>query len=154
MVPLAVGLIVLVDRRIWKDDFPLPAKAVADESAHLAMTMCLLTLLARERSRDFYLGATFGSVALDLDHVPPYARGERPRKRPHTHSFPVVVLAFGAGALTGGRRRAWLQGATFGLVSHLLRDLLTGGAPLLWPLSARTVRLGRSGLPSRRGVSR
>jgi hypothetical protein len=29
--PLAVGFILLVDRRIWADDIRLPIKAVADE---------------------------------------------------------------------------------------------------------------------------
>ena len=55
--PLAVGLILLVDRRIWTDDIPLPIKAAADESAHIATTLCLLPLIRPKRPRDFFAGA-------------------------------------------------------------------------------------------------
>jgi hypothetical protein len=145
--PLAVGLIVLVDRRIWTGGIPLPAKAVADETAHLATTACLLSLLGGGRSRPFYAGAALGSVALDVDHVPMYALARPRTYRPKTHSFPAVVLVAVAAAGARGRRRAILEGVTFGLVSHLVRDVLTGGAPLLWPLSGRVMRIGRRGSP-------
>jgi membrane-bound metal-dependent hydrolase YbcI (DUF457 family) len=147
VVPPALGLILLVDRRIWTEEIPLTAKAVADETAHLATTACLLSLLGGGRPRSFYAGAALGSVALDVDHLPMYAMGNPRTYRPSTHSFPVVVVAAGAAAFATGRRRAILQGATFGLVSHLLRDLLTGGAPILWPLSRRVVRIEGPGLP-------
>jgi LexA-binding, inner membrane-associated putative hydrolase len=145
--PVALGLILIIDRRIWTHEVPIAAKAVADESAHLATTACLLSLLGGGRSRFFYAGAALGSVGLDIDHVPMYARGDPRTSRPDTHSLGVVGLVASAAALTEGRRRAALQGVTFGLVSHLLRDLLTGGAPLLWPLSGRVVRIGQRGSP-------
>jgi membrane-bound metal-dependent hydrolase YbcI (DUF457 family) len=143
--PLAVGLILLIDRRIWTNEIPLPAKALADETAHLATTACLLSLVGPGRSRPFYAGAALGSVALDVDHVPMYAAGDPRTYRPSTHSLPTVVLAAGAAARARGRRRAMLNGFTFGLVSHLLRDVLTGGAPLLWPLSGHGVRISHWG---------
>jgi LexA-binding, inner membrane-associated putative hydrolase len=145
--PLAVGVILVIDRRIWTDKVPLSAKAVADETAHVATTACLLSLLGGGRSRPFYVGAALGSVALDIDHVPMYAMGNPRTYRPSTHSLPIVVLVAGAAARAQGRRRAILQGLTFGLVSHLLRDVLTGGAPLLWPLSRRVVRIDHRGSP-------
>ena len=152
--PLAVGLILLVDRRIWTDDIPLPIKAVADESAHIATTLCLLSLVRPKRPRDFFAGAIVGSVALDVDHLPLYARYEHPSARPGSHSVVTVALVAGLTARCTGRRRGFLQGVSFGLASHLFRDLLTGGAPLFWPLSGRSVVIGASGLPSLRPRSR
>src|SRR6185437_6110129 len=87
VAPLAVGLILLVDRRIWTDDIPLPIKAAADESAHIATTLCLLSLIRPKRPRDFFAGAIVGSVALDVDHLPLYAMYERPSARPGSHSL-------------------------------------------------------------------
>jgi len=148
--PLAVGFILLVDRRIWTDDMRRPVKALADESAHIATTLCLLPLLRARRPREFYVGCVVGSVALDVDHLPLYAMYEKPSARPMSHSLVTVGLTAGLAARATGRRSVFLQGVTFGLASHLLRDLLTGGAPLLWPLSRRVVVIGASGLPSLR----
>lgn len=148
--PLAAGLILLVDRRIWTDDVRLPVKAVADESAHIATTLCLLSLLRPQRPRDFFAGAIVGSVALDVDHLPLYAMYERPSARPVSHSLVTVALVAGLTARSTGRRRGFLQGVSFGLASHLFRDVLTGGAPLFWPLSDRTAMIGASGRPSLR----
>jgi inner membrane protein len=150
VAPLAVGLILLIDRRIWNDNIPLPIKAAADESAHIATTLCLLSLIRPQRPRDFFAGAIVGSVALDVDHLPLYAMYEEPTARPVSHSLVPVALVAGVTARSAGRRRGFLQGMSFGLASHLFRDLLTGGAPLFWPLSGRGVRIGASGLPSLR----
>src|SRR6185312_5584099 len=87
VAPLAVGLILLVDRRIWTDNIPLPIKAAADESAHIATTLCLLSLIRPKRPRDFFAGAIVGSVALDVDHLPLYAMYEKPSARPGSHSL-------------------------------------------------------------------
>jgi len=76
VAPLAVGLILLVDRRICTDNIPLPIKAAAGESAHIATTLCLLSLIRPKRPRDFFAGAIVGSVALDVDHLPLYAMYE------------------------------------------------------------------------------
>ena len=146
--PLAVGLILLVDRRIWTDDIPLPIKAAADESAHIATTLCLLSPIRPKRPRDFFAGAMVGSVALDVDHVPLYVRYEKPYARPGSHSLVTVAVVAGLTARSTGRRRAFLRGVSFGLASHLFRDLWTGGAPLFWPLSGRRVMIGASGLLS------
>lgn len=154
VAPLAVGLILLVDRRICTDNIPLPIKAAAGESAHIATTLCLLSLIRPKRPRDFFAGAIVGSVALDVDHLPLYAMYEKPSARPGSHSLVTVALVAGLTARSTGRRRGFLQGVSFGLTSHLLRDLLTGGAPLLWPLSGRRVMIGASGLPSLRSRSR
>lgn len=148
--PVAIGLILLVDRRIWTDDIPLPIKAVADESAHIATTLCLLSLVRPKLPRDFLAGAIVGSVALDVDHLPLYVRYEKPSARPGSHSLVTVAVVAGLTARSTGRRRAFLQGVSFGLASHLFRDLLTGGAPLFWPLSRRKVMIGASGLLSLR----
>jgi len=129
VAPLAVGLILLVDRRIWTDNIPLPIKAAAGESAHMATTLCLLSLIRPKRPRDFFAGAIVGSVALDVDHLPLYAMYEKPSARPGSHSLVTVALVAGLTARSTGRRRGFLQGVSFGLTSHLLRDLLTGGAP-------------------------
>lgn len=137
----AAAVILIVDRSIWRSDIPWPVKGACDEAAHVATTALLLAPFADRLDGPFALGALAGSVALDLDHVPIYA-GLRPdRGRPGTHSIATVAAVAAAASLPGlsRRRRRLLRGLCAGIASHLVRDAVTGGAPLLWPWSKRVV---------------
>jgi inner membrane protein len=135
----AVAVVVLVDRSIWRPGFPWPAKAVCDEAAHLATTALVVSPFASRPDRRLVLGALVGSVALDADHIPIYAGLLPDRGRPKTHSLATVAFVAAIACLLPPQRRGFLSGLGVGLASHLLRDALTGGAPLLWPWSSRMV---------------
>ena len=145
-----LGLILIVDRHIWEPEVGLIRQALADEAAHIAFTVMLLTPYSSRLSKSFVGGALAGSVALDLDHIPIYvSHSSAARSRPMTHSLAAVVTALIVALGTGGHTRRIACGASFGLTSHLVRDLLTGGVPLLWPLSDRVIKVGTRGLPAR-----
>src|SRR5215472_13658660 len=109
-----------------------------DEVAHLATAALGLLVLAcfLDVPRRFYVAALIASVAIDLDHIPPYLgllpdRGQRPV----THSLATVAVLAGAAAVSR-RHRAVLAGAVTGLVLHFARDIAEGppGVQMLWPL--------------------
>jgi inner membrane protein len=135
----AATAIVLVDRSIWRSDTPWPVRGAGDETAHVATTALLLAPFAVRLGRPAVLGALVGSVALDLDHLPVYAGLLPDDRRPGTHSIATLGLVAASGWFPGVRRerRRFVWGLCAGLASHLLRDALTGGAPLLWPWSSR-----------------
>jgi inner membrane protein len=139
----AVTVILLVDRSIWRPSCPWAVKGVGDETAHLATTALLLAPFAARVDTPVVLAALVGSVALDVDHVPVYARLLSDDRRPGTHSIATPAVVAAIGCLPGLRReqRRVVWGLCAGLASHLLRDVLTGGAPLLWPWSSRILGL-------------
>ena len=53
----------------------------------------------------------------------------------------TVAALLAVAALLPARPRALLGAAAFGVGTHLFRDAGTGGAPLLWPLTARNVSI-------------
>lgn len=141
----ASGAIIAIDHLIWRRRVPLVVVAVCDEAAHVATTLLLLAPFHRRLPRRFLVGSLVGSVAIDIDHLPMYAGVPlltRRSARPVTHSLmtPAAAALWAARGHGASRPLAW--GVTAGLVGHLLRDLTTGGVPLLWPWSSRTVRIG------------
>lgn len=134
----AATAIVLIDRSIWRSDVPWAVRGAGDETAHVATTALLLAPFAVRLGRPVVLGALVGSVALDLDHLPVYAGLLPDDRRPGTHSIATLGLVAAGGWFPGvGREhRRFVWGLCAGLASHLLRDGLTGGAPLLWPWSS------------------
>lgn len=135
----ATTVIVLIDRSIWRPDFPWAAKGAGDETAHVATTALLLAPFAVRLDRPVVLGALAGSVLMDVDHIPVFAGLLPDDRRPGTHSIATIGLVAAGARLPGLRRehRRFVWGLCAGLASHLLRDGLTGGAPLLWPWSSR-----------------
>jgi hypothetical protein len=97
-----------------------------DHPAHVATAM----LLRREPTPSYLAG----SLLPDLDHIPLALRVVHPNPgdpRPVTHCLltvaPVALLN---------------RDAALGMLAHFVRDLGVGtGAPLLWPLSGRPVRV-------------
>src|SRR2546423_15190242 len=60
--------------------------------------------------------------------------------RPYGHTL-LVVLSLGALSLLWRRRSAGtaLLAAAVGVTLHLVRDVATGGAALLWPITSATI---------------
>jgi membrane-bound metal-dependent hydrolase YbcI (DUF457 family) len=124
-----------------------PSRAIEgllDEVAHAATALVLLAPLFPNANRACALGALAGAVLLDADHVP----GElgmqwltRGTGRPYPHGLISLLTLAGLGLGPGRRWRRFTWPVAAGLTTHLLRDLATGGVPLFWPLSPRTVRL-------------
>jgi inner membrane protein len=112
-----------------------------DHPAHAA-TAGLMLLNAAPRSRDWTLGFMAGSLLPDVDHIPLALRPEHPNgddPRPLSHCLAAVAPLAMAGLATGSER---LRGAAAGCLAHFVRDLATGpGAPLLWPLTSRELRV-------------
>jgi membrane-bound metal-dependent hydrolase YbcI (DUF457 family) len=116
-----------------------PARGVLDIACHLGTAgAVLLPVLPQVRHRRlFSLTALLSAVALDLDHIVA-ARSLEMRSwmtmpsRPPTHSFVALLLAAWSIERLRPGRRLWLA-ISLGIGSHLLRDLATGGAPVLHP---------------------
>lgn len=124
-----------------------PSRAITgmfDESAHLA-TAYLFSSLAPVPSRLSFLVGTFaGAVLIDADHLPSEFGWDiitRGSGRPVPHSLPTVGLLLLAALPLRGYRRLLVAGAAFGVVTHLVRDMATGGVPLRWPRDRRHVRI-------------
>ena len=139
----AVGFIYGVDLVFRVVRPPLPIAAVMDEAAHLATALLLVKLLPRP-SPGLVLGVLVGSVAIDVDHVPMefgWNVMTHGTYRPYSHSLlSIVVVGLAATRLRGSRR--WIAaGVGYGLAAHFLRDMATGGLPLLWPVSRMNARI-------------
>ncbi len=97
-----------------------------DEPAHVATA-----LLLRRKPNAAYLA---GSLLPDFDHIPLALRLVHPEPgdpRPVTHCLVTVAPV----ALVS-------REAAKGMLAHFVRDLGVGtGAPLLWPLTSRSVRV-------------
>jgi inner membrane protein len=115
-----------------------PLGAVLDEPAHLATAVLLLAVLARRPLRAAMMcGVVLGSVLIDADHIP-IALAFRPlvaaTGRPYTHGLLTVVVVLVLSRCFRGDWRALVAGISLGIALHLVRDMATGGVPLLWPL--------------------
>ena len=116
-----------------------PQEALGDGAAHIATALAVaapaLPFVADRRR--FLAIAALSAVAIDLDHVVAARSVEliscmTMPHRPPSHSLLTL------GALTYLSERAWPGSQTelaiaLGLGSHLLRDLATGGAPIVLP---------------------
>ena len=112
-----------------------------DHAAHVA-TAGLVLLNLRDRKPPWQAGFLAGSLLPDLDHVPLALRAVHPSAddpRPLSHCLLAVVPGAAAAA---ARRSEALAGAAAGMLAHFARDLGVGtGVPLLWPATARSVRV-------------
>jgi inner membrane protein len=139
LVLLAPAAVCAVDAVLAHRAPPRLAAAVLDEAAHLVTTLLFLGAVGMPPSTPALGGAVAGAVLLDLDHLPKelgwdgLTRGSR---RPYAHSLAGVA---GAVLLAARLRRPppATRAAAAGLVLHLVRDMATGGVPLLWPLTRR-----------------
>lgn len=145
---LAAGLTVICQRRWAKAAAATPRRALFDCLCHVgtALSVGLPALPHVDNRREFIQAVVCSAILIDLDHIPA-ARSTRldrcmsmPR-RPASHSvFAVIALASAVETLRPGRQFG--LGALLGLGSHLLRDLATGGAPLIRPRSVITIPSG------------
>jgi len=114
---------------------------VLDESAHAATALILLKA-ARLDGISLALAAVAGAVLIDIDHVPMEVGVSvitRGTNRPYSHSLLTIGAVLIAAGISGSRSRRLLLVVAFGIATHLLRDMATGGVPLFWPLlAART----------------
>jgi inner membrane protein len=134
----AVALVFAVDALFDSAALSLPAKALLDESAHLATGLLLLGALVRRPSPLLVLGTALGSMGIDVDHIPLVLihHGDLYGvPRPTTHSLLTIIVIAGVALLLTARYRPYALGVAFGIATHLIRDMATGGVPLLWPVS-------------------
>lgn len=136
----AAAFAYMVLHRAWeRAENGTPSRALLDGLSHATAALAA-TLPAAPFAPDparFLAAGLAGAIALDLDHVvaAQSVRLERCMTmpvRPPTHS---IAFAFLASMMLAGLRpwRGLGLGVFLGLGSHLLRDLGTGGAPLLHP---------------------
>lgn len=115
---------------------------VLDECAHLSTTSLLGGHELAREPVGLMLGAVVGSVLIDADHVPLVLMHhplESAHDRPVTHSLMTLLAIAALSRVAQGNLRTALLGLGLGTTSHFLRDLATGGIPLVWPLSRRLV---------------
>ena len=121
-----LATIAVADYVIHRRRPPWIVVGMFDHPAHVATAVLL-----RKEPTPSYLA---GSLLPDLDHIPLAVRVVHPNPgdpRPVTHCLltvaPVALLN---------------REAALGMLAHFVRDLGVGtGAPLLWPLSRRPVRV-------------
>ena len=140
----AVGCLATVavaDKVIFRRRLPWLLVGFFDHPAHVA-TAALAALALGPRPREWTAGLLVGSLLPDLDHVPLALRARHPTAddpRPVSHCLLAVAPV---AALAGATQSERLHGAATGMVAHYLRDVGVGsGVPLLWPLTARSVRV-------------
>lgn len=141
---VVVGLDAIAASRRWH----VLAAGLLDEPAHLATAALVLLAVAGPRwlalHRGFTIAACLASVAIDVDHIPLYARIPHiavDGGRPFTHSLLTVAVLLLV-ALTVRRSRPVALGLAAGVALHLFRDLASGpGVSLFWPLDAAGLHL-------------
>jgi inner membrane protein len=122
-------------------------EAILDESAH-ALTGLLLFTAAGLGGGRFplpILPMLAGAVLIDIDHVPMELGVDvltRGTNRPYSHSLLTVGVIVVLAGLAGKRFRRAMLALAFGVATHLLRDLATGGVPLFWPWLVRRESIG------------
>ena len=140
-----LGSIAAIDVVRASRNWPVPVVAGLDWPAHLITAGLVLGALPRRLGPEVAAWALAGSVAIDLDHLPLYL-GFRSAVtenggRPMTHSLTTAAALLGAAVPARGRARRVLAGLGVGVLLHLVRDIGTGGVPLLWPFRRGTVRV-------------
>ena len=100
-------------------------------SLHRSIAALGLIALARfiAAPRRFYVAALIASVAIDVDHIPPYLLylgllGSQDQ-RPVTRSLPSVAV-FVVAAAASRSHRAVLAGVATGLILHFARGIAEG----------------------------
>jgi membrane-bound metal-dependent hydrolase YbcI (DUF457 family) len=126
---------------------PRLREAILDESAHVLTGLLLLKAagIAGGLPALPVLPVLAGAVLIDLDHVPmelglnTITRGTN---RPYSHSLLTVGCVLAVAVVAGAGARRVALAVAFGIGTHLLRDLATGGVPLVWPWLARRESIG------------
>ena len=139
---LGAGLVFAFDAVWHLYDLPRELAAVLDASAHAFTALMLLGYRGVSNSRRIPVAAALGAVLIDLDHVPGelgYAFLTAGTNRPYSHSLAVLGGLGLVACLLPRRGRSIGLAVWFGIATHLLRDLATGGVPLWWPASPRRV---------------
>lgn len=126
--------------------WPVVMAAVRDETFHALTTIVLLVALWPVRRIEGYVFAcaVAGSVLIDLDHLPGslgYRVLSPDLGRPVTHGLATIGVVCAIGLACSGRWRVGALSVAFGIASHLIRDMATGGVPLFWPLSSRQIEV-------------
>jgi hypothetical protein len=140
----ACALITAIDDLLDAYTLVFPVRALLDELAHVTSAWIWLRHLQRRPSTPFVTGVLLGSVLIDGDHIPLAIkqRGDLTgQPRPYVHSLLVVLVIASVAWQLPIQQRPVVLGAALGVATHLLRDMATGGVPLFWPLSARTVSM-------------
>ena len=137
------GIAALDAVRTSRDHWPVPLLAGLDWPAHLITAALVLKTVRLDP--EVAAWALAGSIAIELDHIPLYV-GLRSAVtedggRPVTHSLTTAGALLGAAVPSRGRARKVLTGLGAGVLLHLVRDIGTGGVPLLWPFHHGTVRV-------------
>ena len=139
---LFVGIVAL-DSIIKSTSPPYSILALFDEPAHLATAGIALAAAVQVRRlpTTVVIAALASSVLIDTDHIPQVLGWQgltAGTPRPYSHSL-LTVAVLGLTSAVVPRRRATLLavlvGACAGVALHLWRDLGTGQASLLWPIS-------------------
>lgn len=142
--PAALAAVLGIDAALEARKWPVPVVGALDDSAHVATSGILLAAFLPRSAAALGPWALAGSVLIDLDHLPLYARGALvvgEGQRPVTHSL-ATAAALGLSALALPGLRTRLCGLGLGVLLHFARDLGTGpGLPLLWPATTTAVRL-------------
>lgn len=140
----ALALLLGLDTFLHQREPSRLVTGILDESAHALTAGLLVTALPLPRDEPFLRGVLAGAILIDLDHIP----GEfgwpiltRGSGRPLVHSLPTITALLLAAAWSAPPRRSCILGATAGALTHLFRDMATGGAPLRWPLDKRRVKI-------------
>jgi membrane-bound metal-dependent hydrolase YbcI (DUF457 family) len=138
VIALAAGWVLALHPVLDALEAPVFVVGPLDWSSHLATAILIVANLPARLPPAALRSALVASLAIDLDHVPYYLGSSiltAGAPRPYTHSLgTVAVLLLAAAALRGCARQV-AAGAALGVTAHLVRDLATGGVPLLWPFA-------------------
>lgn len=141
---LATGLAFAVDSFFKRADPPLALAALMDETAHASSALLLLGTLRRRCAPAVSACTVLGAVLIDTDHLPMQLGSAvltRGTNRPYTHSLLAISGVVLIAALLPGIWRGLALSAAFGVATHLVRDMATGGVPLYWPLTGYRVTI-------------
>jgi LexA-binding, inner membrane-associated putative hydrolase len=136
--------VFLIDVLLQHHSLPLGAMALLDESAHAATGLLFLRAFYARLPPLIVMSLLVGAVLIDVDHIPMHFGWDfltQGTERPYTHSLIIAGCGALLGLLLTGTLRLVILAAAFGLVTHLLRDMATGGLALYWPVTDRTVLL-------------
>jgi hypothetical protein len=144
IVALSLTIISLIDYYLKIASPELIVVAVLDEMAHLATAIIFIAGLRRFSDTWFVSACLAGAVLIDVDHLPAMLSPDTPAiqaERPVTHSIVWVAALIIVSLWTTGRGRALLTGFSLGIVTHLVRDMATGGVPLFWPVHGEIIEI-------------
>ena len=147
----ALALIIGLDTFLHRRAPSRLITGIVDESAHLLTASILVAALPLPRDERFLRGALAGAVLIDLDHLPGEVGSAlltRGAGRPLPHSLPTVAVLLACALPLSAASRPFFLGAAVGVLTHFLRDMATGGAPLRWPRDKRRVTIPYGAYPA------